>query len=70
MLTLNRLRTLDVDRGRADRIRDRCYRVLERQAPWPAAPLGARLIESALVVGVSGIYLAEVVRRALALFRP
>jgi hypothetical protein len=70
MLTLNRLPALDVDRGRADRIRDRCHRALERPAPWPTAPFGSRLVESALVVGVSGIYLADVVRRALAIFRP
>ena len=70
VLTLNRLRALDVDRGRADRIRERCHRALDRPAPGPSAPFGSRLVESALVAGLSGIFLAEVVRRALAIFQP
>ena len=69
ILELNRLRALDVDRGRADRIRERCHRALERPDSGPAASFDSRLVESALIVGVSGLYLAEVLRRALAIFR-
>ncbi len=70
MLELNRLRALDVNRGRADRIRERCHQALERPAPGPAAPFRSRLVESAMVAGVAGLFLAEVIRRALAIFRP
>jgi hypothetical protein len=68
MLTLDRLRVLDVDRGQADRIRERCHRALVRPAPGRAAMVRSRLVESAFVAGISGVYLAEVLRRALTLY--
>ena len=64
----------DVAPGRSDDIRQRCHRALARRAgtrtsaPRPT-PIGLRrLVEPALVAGVSAIYLAEVVRRALQLY--
>jgi hypothetical protein len=70
MVRLNRLQVFDVDHGCQDRIRERCHRALVRPAPDRAAMLGSRLVESAVVAGISSIYLVEVLRRALVLYRP
>ena len=62
------------DRRRAERIRTRCNAALgrhtwaERLTAIVGIPLNQRFVESALAAAVSGVYLAEVLRRALRLY--
>ena len=65
--------THDVDAVRAERTRQRCHRALAREATRAARHRRSRadlrrLVEPALVAGVSLAWLAEVVRHALQLF--
>jgi hypothetical protein len=62
------------DRRRADRIRARCHAAMGRLG-WTGTLAGLfcgsfcrRTLEPALVVGISAVYLAEVVRRVLLLY--
>jgi hypothetical protein len=69
-----RLRVHDADPERAERIRARCLSVLEarrRREEGRAAQRGGwrGWLEPALAVGLSALYLAEAVTRALALVR-
>jgi hypothetical protein len=73
MLTLKGLPTFDLDPGRARRIRERCHRALGRAGSGRRAGrvfevVRSRVVESALVGGVSAVYLVEVLRRALQLY--
>jgi hypothetical protein len=62
------------DRGRAARTRAQCLAALDRQRraeAWSGhviVSLRRRVLEPALVVAASAIYLTEVVRRALHLY--
>lgn len=69
----SRLPTFDMNQAAAERIRGRCHRVLapggrwRRLAVFAEAPLYRRVLEPALVAVVSGVYLLEVVSRAVRL---
>lgn len=70
---LERLTSHDVDRARADCIRERCHATLDRRRRRAPQTLSVglvlrRAVEPALVALLSAVYLTEVVRRALALY--
>jgi hypothetical protein len=64
---------VDVAPAHADRVRARCRATLHGRADagraWPpaAGPVWTRILEPALVAGISGAFLLEVVGRALSL---
>jgi hypothetical protein len=64
------LRTYDVSRRRADRLRTRCHAALQRP-PRRTAPAGGvfrRIIGPALAGAWCLAYLAEIIRRAAAIY--
>jgi hypothetical protein len=75
MRTLKELPRFDLDHAGADRIRRRCHSQLTRRGGMAALAERARdrsvhrLLEPALVAGVSAVYLFEVFHRALLLYR-
>ncbi len=60
---LNTLSVPDVDRATTDRIRLRCHRALGRRRPSTSH----RAIDFIIAGGLCGVYLVEVLVRALAL---
>ena len=64
------------DRNRAALIRARCQRQMSRSAKQGdpsrhmTGPIVRRALEPALVVAVTAVFLLDVLRRALMLFRP
>ena len=64
---------VDIDPARADRVRARCRTTLDGRSDagraWPlaAGPPWRRILEPALVAGISAAFLLEVVGRALSL---
>lgn len=73
LMALKVLATPDVDGARAARIRDRYRRALRRRQ-WvdrvtsiSAIAVSQRILEFALIATLCGVYLAEVLRRALSL---
>ena len=57
------------DPGRAARVRSRCHAALAKQRRRSIARPPARRVWEPLVAGIGGIYLAEIIRQALALWR-
>lgn len=70
---LSRLGTFDMDLAQVERVRARCHRALDRRGRWQRlavfaeTPLYRGVLEPTLLAAVSGVYLFEVVSRALGL---
>jgi hypothetical protein len=65
--SLAHLPQAEPDPRRSDRVRSRCHNVLARHRPRSAERRIGRRVWEPLVVGLSGLYFAEVIREALQL---
>lgn len=70
---LSRLGTFDMDLAQVEHVRARCHRALDRRGRWQRlavfaeTPFYRGVLEPTLLAAVSGVYLFEVVSRALGL---
>ncbi len=73
-MSLAGLKTLDVDRRRADRLRARCHAALRSRTASSLQPAAAdrKWLRRAIAPGVAGawclIYLLEIIRRAAVIY--